>query len=268
MKRRAIALLRVSTEGQAGPDRQGLPAQREACQRIAAAHGLEIVDTLELEGVSGAAVLSDEQFTGMLRRLRAGEVQAVIVAAFNRLFRRKQFADYAILDAFRESGARLYSGDGELDLSGESGGLLALLRGELAGIERRRIIERTTAARRRLRRERGIRAENPNVGMPRGVAFDSDTGTWRYVFPEAEAIRDVFRLFLGGERNLAEIHRRTGVGAPTEPSSAGAAARLPRGDRGGDARRKAQTRAARGADSSRGVATRSVDLEQRALIVG
>lgn len=34
-----IALLRVSSEAQAGPERQGLPAQREACERIAASKG-------------------------------------------------------------------------------------------------------------------------------------------------------------------------------------------------------------------------------------
>jgi hypothetical protein len=56
--------------------------------------------------------------------------------------------------------------------------------------------------------------------MPRGVSFSHESGAWSYIWPEAEQIREVFRLFLGGEHNLTELHRRTGVGSPNEPSSA------------------------------------------------
>lgn len=70
--RQAIALLRVSSEAQAGPERQGLPAQREVCQRIASAHGLQVVRWVELEGVSGAAVLAEPRFARVLADLRAG----------------------------------------------------------------------------------------------------------------------------------------------------------------------------------------------------
>ena len=102
MARKPIALLRVSSEAQAGPDRQGLPAQREVCARIAAAHGLRVVEWVELEGVSGAAVLAEPRFARVLESLRKGRAQGVIVADFDRLFRRGRFADYAILDAFAE----------------------------------------------------------------------------------------------------------------------------------------------------------------------
>ena len=60
--RRVIALLRVSSEAQASPDRMGLPAQQRVCERVAQAHDLEIIDWVELEGVSGAAVLADPRF--------------------------------------------------------------------------------------------------------------------------------------------------------------------------------------------------------------
>lgn len=216
---KAIALLRVSSAAQAGPERHGLPTQRATCQSIAESHGLAIIEWVELEGVSGAAVLADTRFAALLRRLQSPEINAVIVAAFDRLFRRERFSDYAILDAFAETGTRLLTPDGELDLAAESGGLLGVIRGELAGMERRRIIDRTTAGRRRKRREKGVRAEGL-VGMPRGVSFSHETQTWSYEWPEAEKIRQVFRLLLGGTHNLAEIHRRTGIGSPREPSSA------------------------------------------------
>ena len=61
-----VALYRVSSEAQADPKREGLPAQRRTCQQVARAHGLTIVDSLELRGVSGAAVLDDPRFRAAL----------------------------------------------------------------------------------------------------------------------------------------------------------------------------------------------------------
>ena len=219
MATKAIALLRVSSAAQAGPDRFGLPAQRIACERIAAAHGVEVVEWVELDGVSGVAVLADPRFAALLRRLQSPDVAAVVVAAFDRLFRRGQFSDYAILDAFRETGTRLLTSDGELDLATDAGGLLGVLRGELAAMERRAIAERTMRGRRRKRRERGVRAEGP-VGMPRGVRFDYEAERWEYVWPEAGRVRRAFELFLAGERNFAAIARETGIGSGSEPSGA------------------------------------------------
>lgn len=213
MTRRAIALLRVSSEAQAGPERQGLPAQREVCAQIARAHALEVIEWVELEGVSGAAVLADQRFARVLNDLRAGRARAVIVADFDRLFRRGRFSDYAILDAFAETGSQLFTAGGVYDPAEDAGALMSVLQGELSGQERRRIIERTRRGRERKRRERGVRAEG-TVGMPRGVRFDRKAG-WSYVFPEAERVREVFRIWLECEGTLpfAEIARRTGIGS-------------------------------------------------------
>lgn len=57
MKKRVIELIRVSTEAQAAEDRAGIPAQRSANQRTAAQYGLDVVRTIQLSDVSGAAVL-------------------------------------------------------------------------------------------------------------------------------------------------------------------------------------------------------------------
>jgi DNA invertase Pin-like site-specific DNA recombinase len=217
-KPKAIALLRVSSAAQAAIDREGLPVQRETCQRIAIQHGLEIVEWVELEGVSGAAVLGDPSFAALLQQLRSPEINAVIVAAFDRLFRLSRFADYSILDSFSETGTRLLTANGELDLRQDSDGLLGVLHGYLGGMERRAITERTKAGRRRKRRERGVRAEGP-VGMPRGVTFDYTHEKWAYEWPEAEKVREAFRLYLAGIENFREIHRRTGIGSEKDASS-------------------------------------------------
>lgn len=213
MSTKAIALLRVSSEAQAGPERQGLPAQREVCARIAETHQLEVIEWVELEGVSGAAVLAEPRFARVLEHLRAGRAQAVIAADFDRLFRRGRFADYAILDAFSETGSVLFTAGGVFNPGEDAGALLSVLQGELSGQERRRIIERTRRGRERKRREKGVRAEGP-VGLPRGVTFNRQRG-WSYLFPEAERVREVFRLWLSAEgtRSFAEIARIGGIGS-------------------------------------------------------
>jgi DNA invertase Pin-like site-specific DNA recombinase len=218
MKRKVIGLLRVSTEAQARPEREGLPAQRRVCEQVAKAHGLEIADWVEFQGLSGAAVLQDTRFRELLARLKRSDIAGIVVADFDRLFRRGRFSDYAILDAFADTGSLLYASDGVYNPSEDSGGLLGVLRGELAGMERRRIVERTRRGREEKRRRLGQRAEGP-VGMPRGVTFDHQTGKWGYVWPEAERVRECFRLFLSGIESFAEIGRRVGIGGDN-PSSA------------------------------------------------
>ncbi len=210
---KAIALLRVSGAAQAGADREGLPVQRELCQQTAERHGLEIVQWVELKGVSGAAVLDDPRFVAMLDRLQEPEISGVIVREFSRLMRPENLEDYKILEAFRKTGALLYSPTETLDLRNFSDRLVSVIRGQIEAEEREKIRERTSAARERKRRMRGIRAEGGGkIGMPRGVAFDPKTEQWSYVFPEADKVREAFRLFLSGVHNFSEIGRRTGIG--------------------------------------------------------
>ena len=209
--RKAIALLRVSTGAQAGPDREGLPAQRSACARIAKAHGLELVETVELAGVSGAAVLADPRFAALLGRLRDPALSGVVVADFDRLFRPDRFAYFAILDAFADTGSVIFTSSGVIDPGSEHGALMGLLTGKMSGLERRRLKARTMRAKDE-RRAKGWRAE-ALVGLPRGVTFDHATKRWAYT-AEAEPVREAFALFLGGVRNLAELARRCGWRRP------------------------------------------------------
>ena len=211
MSSNVIALLRVSSDAQAGPDKQGIPAQRETCESLAAIHQLNIVEWVELEGVSGAAVLAEPRFQRLLKRLADPSTSGVVAAAFDRVFRPSRFSDFAILDSFRDANAKIYTGAGVLDPATQNDALLGLITGHLAGAERDAIARRTRAGRERKRREKGVRAEG-GVGMPRGVTFDQETQTWAYEYPAAELVRRAFRLFLSGETNLTEIGRKVGLG--------------------------------------------------------
>lgn len=211
--RKAIVLLRVSTGAQAAADRAGLPAQRRACARIAEVHALEVVETVELAGVSGAEVLADPRFTAMLRRLAEPGIAGVVVADFDRLFRPDRYADFAILDAFADSGSVVFTSEGVIDPADEIGSVIGLFKGKMSGLERRRLAQRTRRGKEE-RRRLGLRAEGP-VGLPRGVTFDAAAKRWAYLWPEAERVRLAFRLVLGGTTNLAEIARRCGWQQPS-----------------------------------------------------
>ena len=224
MRRKAIALLRVSTEAQAGPDRQGLPSQRRTVGGIAARHDLDIVEETAIR-VSGARVLEDDQFQRLLRRIESPEIHGVVVADLDRLMRPEDPGYYRIFARFRDTKTVLYTSAGPKDYRKDR--LLMTIEAEIAALERVRIGERTQRGREEKRRQ-GKKAEGP-IGLPRGVRFDYRTEVWEYVFPEAERVREAFRLFLGSDGTLsyAEIGRRVGLGSGNGSSAVRSLLRQP-----------------------------------------
>jgi hypothetical protein len=69
--KKAIELIRVSTEAQAGDDRASIPAQRAINRRTAAQFGLTIAESIELTDVSGTAMLQAPEIQRLLLRLQA-----------------------------------------------------------------------------------------------------------------------------------------------------------------------------------------------------
>ena len=205
---RAIALTRVSTDSQGSEDRAGLPAQRREIERIAAREGLEILEWVELRGVSGAQVRDDPRFVGLLAKLSGPDVDGVVVADFDRLFRRNRFEDYGILDAFADAHALLWTSDGTVDPTRESDGLLSVIRGELSGMERRRIKERTMRAK-EVHRRAGRHVAG-DQSLPYAVGYTRERG-WFYKPAEAAVVREVFARIHAGERNYSHIARELGI---------------------------------------------------------
>ena len=217
-QRNAIALLRVSSEAQAGPDRRGLPGQLRVVRQIAEAHDLEIVEEVEIRA-SGARVLEDSRFRRLLDRIDSPRIHGVIVADLDRLMRPEDPGYYSIFKRFRDTETVIYTSAGPKDFRTDR--LLMMIESEIAALERDRIAERTRRGREEKRRQ-GKRAEGP-VGFPRGVTFDREAGKWEYVWPEAERVRAAFRLWLASDGTLSfrEINRRTGLVPPdsAEPSA-------------------------------------------------
>jgi DNA invertase Pin-like site-specific DNA recombinase len=191
MSKRAIQLIRVSTEGQAANDRAGLPAQREANRRTAERYGLEIVHTIEIVDVSGARVLASPQIHELFRLMASPDIHGVVAKEFSRLMRPENFADYAIMQEFVNTKTVLYLPDGPLDFSSDTGQLLAPIRAAVAGMERRQILARMNDAKEEMRR--AGRHPGGSATLPFGVGYEGAGRKWYYT-AEAEKIREAYRL--------------------------------------------------------------------------
>jgi DNA invertase Pin-like site-specific DNA recombinase len=207
MSKHVIELIRVSTEGQAAQDRAGIPAQRAANSRTAAQFGLEIISTIEMSDVSGASVLRAPQMQQLLSLIESPKIHGVVTKEFSRLMRPESFCDYVILQQFVDTNTILYLPEGPLDLSNKTGRLMGTIRAAIAGLERTEILERVWLAKEEKRRT-GKFAQSA-VCLPFGVSYTEAQG-WRYT-PDAEKVREAFRLFLSGETSYWTVGKKVGI---------------------------------------------------------
>jgi DNA invertase Pin-like site-specific DNA recombinase len=203
MPKRVIELIRVSTEGQAAEDKASIPAQRTMNRRTAKAFDLEIVRSIELSDVSGAAVLRAPEIQELLQLMESPEIHGVVAREFSRLMRPEDFSDYAMLQAFSDTRTILYLPDGPIDFSSKSGRLMGTIRAAIAGNDRMEILERIWGAKEEKRRAGGF--AQSKVCLPFGVDY-SETGGWTYT-PSAEKVREAFKMFLSGETSYWTIGR-------------------------------------------------------------
>ncbi|HEX4003471.1 MAG TPA: recombinase family protein [Candidatus Acidoferrales bacterium] len=203
----AIELIRVSTEQQAGEDRAGIPAQREANKRTVATYGLHVVRSVAIVDVSGTAVLSSPEMQTLLKLMESPDIHGVVTKEFSRLIRPEKFTDYALLQHFIDTNTVLYLPDGPIDLTSKTGRLLGTIRAAMAGMERSDIIERMQDAKESMRKA----GKHPggDSSLPYGVSYSPDAG-WHYT-SEAAKVRDAFSLFLGGTVSFTEIALRLNI---------------------------------------------------------
>lgn len=199
-----VELIRVSTAAQAGEDRAGIPAQRATNLQTCARHHLRVVATVEVVE-TGATVATSAEMQHVLELVRAGRVRGIVLAAYDRLFRPDRWTDLAILQVISDQGAQIYVPAGPIDLQTEVGFITASTNNLLAGLERRRIRERTMRARESLRRGGKLATGKP----PLGFAYDRAAG-WSYT-SQIETVREVFALYLSGVRCFATIGARVGL---------------------------------------------------------
>jgi len=172
MRKKALELIRVSTEGQAGEVRAGIPPQRQVNRRTAQIYDLDIVRSIEIIDVSGAWVLMSPEMQELMRLMESPEIAGVITKEFSRLMRPENFSDYCLLQHSVDTGTLLYLPDGPLDLASKSGRLMGTIRAAFAGVERRDIIERMQDGKETLRRS----GKHPGgaTTLPYGVGYSKE----------------------------------------------------------------------------------------------
>src|SRR5436305_14829632 len=106
---RVIGFLRVSTEEQADKDRTGLLRQREDIRVAAARYGLEIIEVVELIGVSGTSTYEAPEFNSMISAMERPEIHGVVVSSQDRLARPDTLGGLAIFDCFAKFRKKIWT---------------------------------------------------------------------------------------------------------------------------------------------------------------
>jgi site-specific DNA recombinase len=201
-KRRAIAILRVST------DQQDVERQRRDVAAAARTHNLEITRTLELSDVSGTRMLTNTDVRKVLADLSRHDTDGVAISAIDRLVRPGELGDLQIFDAFQRARKKIFTPGQEIDLTTQAGFLTSGIMGVIAGFERQMILARTSAGK-EISRQRG---GNPNGSavLPRGVTY-TKSGGWAYTEPDASRVKLAYDL-LFERRSWDDIAERIGGG--------------------------------------------------------
>jgi DNA invertase Pin-like site-specific DNA recombinase len=157
VKTKAFAYLRVSGKGQIDGD--GFPRQRDAVQKYAKAHKVEIVGEYRDEGVSGAKDCFDRPgLTDLFVAIKSNGVRLVLVERSDRLARDLMVGEI-ILSEFRNIGVQVIAADSGTDLTVEDGDptrtLMRQMLGAIAQWEKSIIVQKLRAARIRIRRAKG-----------------------------------------------------------------------------------------------------------------
>src|ERR1041384_852480 len=191
--KQAIELIRVSTKAQADEDRAGIPAQHAANLRTAARYDLQIVRTIEIVDVSGAAILFAPEMQELLQLIAEPQIHGVVTYAFSRLMRPENYADFGILQSFVETNTLLYFPEGPIDFASKHGRIVGTVQAAYAGLQRLEFLEASWNAKEEKRKTGGF--AQSRVCLPYGVGYD-DQG-WHYT-SKAERVKEAFRLLLAG----------------------------------------------------------------------
>lgn len=182
----------------------GLTVQAQRCQAMAIVKDWPVVETYADEGISGTKDAADRPgLAALLQAVQAGEVDAVIVLALDRLGRKTRIV-LDLIEQLTAAGVVLVSCKESLDTTTPQGQFVVTMFAALAQLERDTIVERTTAG----RNERGKRDGDKGGRVPYGYVR-TDAGI--IVDPEAaSAVRWIFDRHGAGWSLRAIAHELLG----------------------------------------------------------
>jgi hypothetical protein len=211
--RRAPALIRVSDS------RSDVARQEKDIRRIREEHDLDITHTVELHGVSGTAVLNDEQVRQVLYEIAQPDQHGLAASALDRLARPADGEDYRILDGFKKNRKFLWTkSEGELRLWKPADWTEAINTLAHAYLELCKIRQRSMDGKQSWR-ERGCNVNGPAT-LPEGIGYRRITGAggrtvggeWFYGEPEHGRVVQAYELLFEDRYLLADIERMVGWG--------------------------------------------------------
>ena len=183
--------------------------QREELRVAAERWNLEVEDTIEIVDVSGTNVQASPLFKELLERLKQPVIHGLVVPHLDRLMRPDDFSSFAVYDLFLKYEKLIFTPGSIINVAEDSGFLQAGIESIMAGLDRKKILRMTQAAKEE-NRKRGRCANNAEITLPQGVAFDFKTGKWSWREPYASRIKQAFDLLLAGQYNIRQIAKHLG----------------------------------------------------------
>ncbi len=187
--------------------------QIEDCRQLAAARRWQVVEVISDNDMSASTGKRRPGYERLLDLMLTGQVNAVVVWAVDRLTRRLVDLEQ-VITICETAGVRLATVTGDLDLSTDTGRMLARILASVARGE----VERKGARQRRANEQR---AQGGTMGWTRRpFGYDRVNGQVVVVQAEAEGLQDAARLVLAGgtlaaaARMLVERGLLSSVGKP------------------------------------------------------
>jgi site-specific DNA recombinase len=214
MPPRFVELIRVSSASQS--ERDTPEDQRRALERLAQSRPGRLVERIEhgASGLSGAADLAHRPDLQRLMELSAARAYDELrVRSIDRLTRHDDpRVRAAIIGMVRDAGAVIVEASGAtIDPRSDAGDLIWSVQTWASALERRKIVERTVAARHRLSAQ-----GRPMTTLPYGRTFDFEAGTWGIDEERLAVYRRIFRETIAGVslHRLAAKLNAEGIPAP------------------------------------------------------
>ncbi len=208
--------MRVSTKGQADDDKDGLPRQLEDIEEFCKPNGLtleglNVVEHFRLTGISGSYVDRSPQFQRMLKRLEEPDIDGIVVAEIDRLFRPAYLSSNKIFEPFEQHEKTIYCRLGALKPWTQEGMATIGLWGMVAGIEKRNIRERMKRGKDKSRRNPN-RVSDPLPFFVEAEPID-DAGNVRFKYnDQADRLALAFKRYDNGD-TLRQIGIDLGFGS-------------------------------------------------------
>jgi site-specific DNA recombinase len=208
---RAILYARVSTEDQA-EEGYSLPEQVRDLTRYAKAQGYTVLgEPIEDDGYSGRTM--NRPGLALVRELAAdGAFDVLLVAKWNRLFRRGAYQDLFIAE-MKLAGIDVISLDGQKNDT-PAGKLFNRMMADFSEYQRDDLVETMQRGKRGRARQGKV---VPSRFVPYGFSYDPEIGNYRVHEDRMRAVRAVFRMVGVEGRSLYQVTKalqRDGVPTP------------------------------------------------------